>query len=362
MSRKRKIVLVIPTLHAGGMERVMCELATYFYYNTEIEVHLVLYGLNRELFYALPPKLEVHQLQIPNGKRYFRIISTIKAALFLRKRIVSLKPDAVLSFGEHWNNFVLLSLLGKNLKIFVSDRCEPYKRLGFIQQLLRNWLYKKTSGIIAQTENAKQVYLKNFPKQNIRVINNPIRKILNEKGIRRENIVLTVGRLIKSKHHDQLIKIFCKINLPNWKLIIVGNDVKDQNNMQKLQNLVKELHADDKVILKGSQQNVDEYYTKSSIFAFTSSSEGFPNVIGEAQMAGLPVISFDCSCGPSEMVIDNENGFLIPVFDYLLFQQKLELLMKSKELRESFGNRAIETVKAFAVERKCVEFENFLLG
>ena len=50
---------------------------------------------------------------------------------------------------------------------------------------------------------------------------------------------------------------------------------------------IKELRAEDKVVLAGSQKEVEPYYLKSKVFAFTSSSEGFPNVIGEKQLQQL---------------------------------------------------------------------------
>src|SRR5690606_4069636 len=107
----------------------------------------------------------------------------------------------------------------------------------------------------------------------------------------------------------------------------------------------------EKVLLLGKQTDVDHYYRQSKIFAFTSESEGFPNVIGEAMSAGLPVIAFDCVAGPSEMMTNEINGYLIPLFDYELFRKRLETLMKDEELRIRLGEKAREDIKQFEINK-----------
>ena len=126
--------------------------------------------------------------------------------------------------------------------------------------------------------------------------------------------------------------------------------------MDRLKELAKDLKIEQKVIFTGKQENIEEIYSKSSIFAFTSSSEGFPNVIGEAMSAGLPVIAFDCVAGPSEMITDGYNGYLIPLFDYKQFELKLAKLMKDENLREVLGSNARESIKKFSSEKICESF------
>jgi GalNAc-alpha-(1->4)-GalNAc-alpha-(1->3)-diNAcBac-PP-undecaprenol alpha-1,4-N-acetyl-D-galactosaminyltransferase len=357
-----KLCLVIPALHAGGMERVMAELAWYFSEKKDLDIHLILYGYKREIFYPIPETITVHipDFEFDNSKR---IYYTLKTLLFLRKKIKSLTPDSVLSFGEYWNSFVLLAMLGLNYPVYVSDRCQPDKDLGLFHNNLRRWLYPKAKGVIAQTQKAKEIYKTQFNNNNIRVIGNPIHlQNSNVEKTGKENIVLTVGRLINTKNHDELIKLFVRINDPDWKLVIVGGDAQKQNLMNKLERLIKELNAGDKVILTGNQSNVESYFLKSKIFAFTSSSEGFPNVIGEAQCAGLPVIAFDCVAGPSEMIANGGNGFLIPMFDYDMFYSKLKLLMEDSSLREQFGLKAVESIKKYSVNIIGERFYKFVSG
>lgn len=342
------------------MERVMSELAHYFCANEAFEVHLILYGITREIFYNIPENIKIHKpdFEFDNSKRTW---NTIKTLWFLRKKIKEIKPDAVLSFGELWNNFVLLATFGLNYPIFVSDRCQPDKKLSKFHNILRKWLYPKSAGVICQTEKAKEIFQGTFSHHKFSVIGNPIREIKPDSNAFKENIVLSVGRLIETKHHDELIRIFAKLNPENWELVIVGDDAIKQKNKVKLEALVKNLQMEGKIILTGKRNNVDDFYRRAKIFAFTSSSEGFPNVIGEAMSAGLPVVAFDCIAGPSEMIIDGENGFLVPLFYYELFAERLKSLIKNEQLRDVLGNNAKKSIRRFSIDNIGSQFEKVIL-
>jgi glycosyltransferase involved in cell wall biosynthesis len=360
MSKRKKICLVIPGLNAGGMERVMSELAKYFAQKESIDLHLVLYGKNPSVFYSLHENISIYKPSFVFNNRY-RFWFTIKTIGFLRKQIKQIHPDTILSFGEYWNSFVLLALFGLKFPVFISDRCQPDKQYSQFHAFLRKWLYPKAAGIIAQTNVARDIYYKNFRNPHIEVIGNPIRKIEEAPVGEKENIILSAGRLINSKHHDRLIRIFSKLRAPGWKLIIIGGNALKQNNLELLNKLLKDLGLTDRVMLTGELPDIDDYYQKSKIFAFTSSSEGFPNVVGEALSARLPVVSYDCVAGPSEMITNGENGFLVPVFDDALFQEKLQLLIDNENLRQQMAEKAPESIKRFSIETIGEQFLNFIL-
>jgi glycosyltransferase involved in cell wall biosynthesis len=346
----KKICLVIHSLGFGGMERVMAQLAGYFSVEKKAEVHLILIGRRREVRYDLPVSVNVHRpgFEFNNDRRRMGAVRTM---LFLRNIIKEIDPDIVLSFGEYWNNLVLLSLRGLKYPVYISDRSQPEKNLGRVQNILRDTLYKKSAGIIAQTHAAKIVCIQKKWNQNVIVTGNPIRRINVGAPDEKENIVLTVGRLIPTKHTDRLIAMFAEVRQPGWKLVIVGGDAKKMNLSKKLSKQIDDLGLADHVILAGQQRDVESYYRKSKIFAFTSSSEGFPNVVGEALSAGLPVISYDCIAGPADMIEDYENGFLIPLFDEDAFKEKLKLLMTDERLRKKFSEKAAVSVGKFDVHK-----------
>ena len=343
------------------MERVMSELAGYFATRRDIEQHLVLYGINMEIFYPVPENIIIHTPSFRFNNRC-RMFSSLRTLCYLRSTIKKINPKSILSFGEYWNSFVLIALIGLKYPVYISDRCSPEKKFNAFHTYLRGVLYPRAEGIIGQTEKAKEIYLTQFKHNNVTVIGNPIREITAVSVTAKENIVLMVGRLIKSKYQDKLIELFLNIRIPDWKLILVGYDHLQQNNYERLQEIITNNKAEHKVILAGKQSDVENYYNKSKIFAFTSSSEGFPNAIGEAMSAGLPVVAFDCVAGPSEMIKDNHNGFLIPLFDYEKFQEKLETLMKHEDLRARFGKNARENIKTFSISRIGEQYLEFILA
>lgn len=341
------------------MERVMAQLANNFAIRQNIEVHIVLIGSKREIAYSISDSIIVHRpaFEFNNGRRK---IDTARTIRFLRSEVKQINPDAVLSFGEMWNNLVLIALKGLDIPVYISDRSQPGKDLGKLHNYLRNNLYPDAAGYIAQTNKAKEICLSRGWNENVQVVGNPIRTIQTNRDNHRENIVLSVGRLIKTKHFDQLIKMFVEIGNPNWKLVIVGGDAKKQQVSKELKNLIQELSAEDRVILEGEQKNIDSYYRKSKIFAFTSSSEGFPNVVGEALSAGLPVVAYDCVAGPSEMIKDGLNGFLIPLFDHESFKKKLKLLITDDNLCLGMGDNAKSSIEQFSVVSIADQYRSFI--
>jgi GalNAc-alpha-(1->4)-GalNAc-alpha-(1->3)-diNAcBac-PP-undecaprenol alpha-1,4-N-acetyl-D-galactosaminyltransferase len=359
MNKTIKICLTIPSLQAGGMERVMSEIAWDFAKRKNVELHLIMFGKNREIFYDIPDNIVIHKPVFKFDDKY-RTLSTIRTIFFIRKEIKKIDPDKILSFGEIWNSFVQLSLLGTKYDTFVSDRCRPDKSFGKLHDYLRKKLYSKAKGVIAQTAKAKEIYSKQFHNDNVIVIGNPIRDI-KPQNIERENIIVSVGRLIDTKNFDQLINIFSKIENKNWKLIIIGGNALKQNNSVKLQQQINDLNLNEKIFLAGTQKDVESYLLKSKIFAFTSSSEGFPNVIGEAMSAGLPVVAYDCIAGPSDMIKDENNGYLIPLFDQELFVNKLNYLINNEEIITEMGNNARDfIIKNFSTKTICEQYFNFI--
>jgi glycosyltransferase involved in cell wall biosynthesis len=256
---------------------------------------------------------------------------------------------------------VLLALLGTHVPLYVSDRSQPDKSLGKLHDILRKWLYPKAKGIVVQTEKALGIYKGMYAHPNFKVIGNPIRQIPAQ-DIPRENCILMVGRYIKSKQQDVLIEIFSKLNAPDWKLVLVGYDHLKQSNQEAWESLAKKLGVADRVVFAGKQADVERYYLSSKIFAFSSASEGFPNVVGEAMSAALPVVSFDCIAGPSDLIVDDTNGFLIPLGDQAQFIDKLQLLVDDSQRRVEMGLKSKELIQKFELNYICNEFEKFLIS
>jgi len=356
---KKDICFAIHSLQAGGMERVMSELINYFTAQDKYNVHLVLYGIKRDVFYEISKDTIVYrpEFEFDNANR---LKSTLKTMVFLRRTIKKINPVSVLSFGEMWNNMILLSLMGTQIPVFVSDRAQPDKSIGKLHDKLRNFLYPKAKGVIVQTQKALEIFDKMYAQKNFKVIGNPIRQI-HTREVKRENHILMVGRLIRSKQQNVLIEIFSRLNAPDWKLVLVGYDHLKQENQATWEKLAAELNVSDRVIFAGKQEDVESYYLRSKIFAFSSISEGFPNVIGEAMSAGVPVVAFDCIAGPSDLIEEGKTGYLIPMGDETRFAEKLQYLIENPIQREVMGNNAKKSVAKFELNYICAEFEKFII-
>ena len=90
---------------------------------------------------------------------------------------------------------------------------------------------------------------------------------------------------------------------------------------------------------------------KASIFVFTSKAEGFPNALLEAMHFGLPCISTDCNYGPSDLITDGKDGFLVPVNNQETLIQKIEELIVDDDMKTLFSKNAVETSLNFTSEK-----------
>jgi len=351
----KRISFIIPSLKAGGgSERIITELANYASTKEEIEVHLVLL-IKEERFYKLNDHVYVHEPDFDHQK-YTRLFFTLKILKFLRRLIKEMKPDVVLSFEEMYNSFVLLALLFSKTKVFVSDRSQPDRYWGMLHKILKRLLYPTSYGMIAQTEIAKHIFYKQVFHNNIIVIPNPIRQVSKTNSFK-ENIILNVGRLVKSKQQDLLIEIFSKTEKEGWTLVIAGDGPEKDNLLVKCH----ELCLSEYVQFIGNVSNIDEYYYRSRIFAFTSNSEGFPNALGEAMAASCAVISFDCKAGPSELIHNDYNGYLIGEDDMEKYRICLQKLIDDNSLCNYFGKNARTKAEQYSIELIGESYLNTLL-
>jgi glycosyltransferase involved in cell wall biosynthesis len=73
--------------------------------------------------------------------------------------------------------------------------------------------------------------------------------------------------------------------------------------------------------------------------------------MAEAMSCGVPVVAFDCPYGPSEIITDGENGFLVDCFDVEAFAEKVCQLIEDEGLRLRMGRNAISSVQRFSKDK-----------
>jgi glycosyltransferase involved in cell wall biosynthesis len=354
----KKVIISLPHLRHGGSERMTTELANFFVTQDIETVVLLMY--NKPKSYALNEKVRLIE---PSGYwRYLpKVIYPFFLILYLRFHIKKESPNSVLAFG--YKTFIFFACLNLNVRLIDSLRTSP-NRIRFPNNKFYNYLYyvirgllnKRIDGIIAQTNNAKNVLSKQH-KCEIKVIPNSVREIVDHKVIK-ENIILSVGRLSVEKGHRYLIEAFANLKIKNWKLKFVGEGPRRES----LELLAQKLGVRNQIIFEGFQSNVDYYFQQAKIFVLPSLIEGFPNALVEAMANGLPCISFNCDSGPSEIIKHRENGMLIKVSDVEMLSQYLEELILNEELREVLAKNAKEVIQTYDISKIGQQYLDFLLS
>ena len=131
---------------------------------------------------------------------------------------------------------------------------------------LRFIIYNFADGILTNSSGSKkslELFLIN--KDKIKTIYNPyLLNIKKKPNYKKKNIILSVGRLVKQKNFETLIKgfsIFSK-DFPSYKLIILG----DGPEREKLNQLIKKLSCEKKIIIKGWVNNTNKYFFHQCLF------------------------------------------------------------------------------------------------
>ena len=347
----KRVLFTIPVV-GGGMGRAVINFAAEF----------SRLGFEVAIFLLADSKIEqyktIENIEVISGIRGKYVKYKFLGSLLKLRHVCKQRGfNYVFSFSGMHSSYVIMALTGIASKVFVFHRASPYKTYGKINDVLNSILFLRSSGLVVQTQTAKDIFRKKYKHSNIILVPNPVKEVLINNNQERENIVISISRLIKGKGLDILIKMFsdiCRQGNEKWRLQIVG----EGDYRKTLESHIKKCGMEDRIELVGFQCDVDHYLSKASIFAFTSESEGFPNALLEAMCSGLPCISFDCPTGPSEMIIDGENGFLVRMNDIDTYRKKLELLMNNQEIREKFSGEAIRLSGKY---NSCAIIQNFIM-
>ena len=102
--------------------------------------------------------------------------------------------------------------------------------------------------------------------------------------------------------------------------------------------------------MRPSTKAIEEEYLKSNMLVLTSNFEGLPLVLIEGMSFGLPLVSFDCKCGPSDIIRDGENGFLIKDKNIEVFADRVCRLIEDRDLHARMSTKALEYSKLYDVD------------
>ena len=148
-------------------------------------------------------------------------------------------------------------------------------------------------------------------------------------------VFVFVGRIVSDKGINELIKAFSELQaaenneLMGIKLLLVGGLENDLDPLNP--ETLAEINQNKDIISVGFQQDVRSFFAIADALVFPSYREGFPNVVMQAGAMGLPSIVSDIN-GCNEIIIEGENGLIIPSKNVEKLKEKMLTLAKDKNL------------------------------
>lgn len=345
----------------GGLERVWADKMNALAEIPGYEVCLVTTDQgNHKIPYALNEKVQhidlgirfTQQYQYKGLRRYWIYRKLVK--LFRDKMKVFLeaeRPDILITNASEFADFVVeckgdiplvVESHGTFDRPFHMQEMTLYNR---IKRYFHNRALSKVDRIVALTHGDAEQWRTINP--NVSVIPNIV--TMNDTNVFSDceaKRVIFVGRMDSQKGYQYLNAIWCIVEKrhPDWRLDIYGEgaDLPENHNM---------IPQGKNVYPHPQTLDILDKYKESSILVLTSVYEPFGLVMPEAMSCGIPVVAFDCPYGPSNIITNGKNGFLIDCYDVEAFANHLCLLMENKTLRKEMGQNAILSAQRYTKDK-----------
>ena len=337
-----KLLFVVPSFSGGGAERVVTVLASKLADRGIDTSCIIYYKAVREYEYS--KNIKVFNLSGGDEENYRSLGMSTKVRK-LRKLIISLKPDYIIPFLPQVGFHVWLATLGKKFKIIQTVRNDPRNDPpSRFERMIRNMMLSLSWRNFVQ--NKEQLdYFPKFIKQKTTILPNPVpEKLFEETHIYRKNVcnIVSLGRLSKQKNFEVLIQAADIVHkkFPKVKFHIYG----DGELRESLLNSINKKKLESCVFLKGRTDRPYEKMSNSDVFVLSSDYEGMPNALLEAMGLGIPCISTNCPTGPEDIIIDKENGRLVPVGNSEIIADRIIEWIENPELLDEIGCNARRTI------------------
>lgn len=388
----KKILLYTDAPYAGGAETQMFLLAKFldkkkYFPMLAVSKNSSLDSLCDNFKKENIPVVRLDVIHKHNPKNYFEI-----------KKILKDEKIDILHINL-WNpasgRYAFMAGKSAGIPIIVTEH-DPFQ-LPYFKNFLKKYFLKNVSKIVAISNANKKTLAELFPqyKNKISVIHNGIDltwwqsqflRFGNDdwKNIKKNIfkthestlIILSIAELHERKGLKYLIEAFPEIakKYPNVKLAIVGEEFApprrgsllklgspsaslEGGERNNLENLIKKLDIENRVILLGRRKEIPRILKSSNIFVLPSVREGFGLVNLEAMACPLPVVATKAG-GIPEIVVDGETGFLVePKNPHAIFKA-LDKLISDPNLRIKMGENGLTRVrKSFDAKKMAEEYE-----
>jgi glycosyltransferase involved in cell wall biosynthesis len=310
---RKRVVFVLPTLLAGGAERVLITLMNGLD-RKRFAPELVVLNNVGPLGDWVAPDVAVHSL----GN-----LRVSRGLLKLSAKLNELAPDIIVSTMAAMNYGVLMvkPFLKKKAKIIVREAVVPSsiaesQRAPWVVKTAYQTLYPQADLIVSPARciiDEFETYL-GMPTENHALLHNPVDidrmrtgdvQEVPAKGDRAHTTrFVCAGRLHEQKGFDRLIAALPRMAHGNWTLNIMGTG----GQSEVLQNLINARGLQDKVTLDGLIKNPWPRIASADCFLLPSRWEGLPNVVLESLACGTPVIGMSEAGGIAEIAKLSDPG------------------------------------------------------
>lgn len=312
-----QITAFIGSLGGGGAQGVFVTVMNY-YVELGYRINAVVSSCENDIYSKkLNNKIKLVFLNADSSKKSFpKIVEYVK----------SNDIDLAFAFSPELAVNIVMARTLSNKKFYIVGRCintlsyEYSHADGFFRKYITNGLvrrlYKKSNYVIAQADCMRKDLIKcyGFAPNQVFTINNPLADkycdVIKQKPfMERDNYILYVGRFEKQKGLEMLVDAFDKLKNSNdtgLRLLLIGKGSLEEKIKKEVET--REIAA--WVDILPFQENIEEYYKRAKITVLCSYFEGFPNVLSESIACGTPVVSYDLPSGPSDIIIEGENGYL----------------------------------------------------
>ncbi len=355
---KKKICLIVDSLSDGGAERVAALLSLEL---GKFDYQVSIICLRDEIQYFFQG--ELYNLGLNDSK--IKIIKQVSKFLKFKNAYNNTNADIYVDFRIRNR-----SLLERLFHTFVFDLSKMIFTIHSFEVFYHipksKWFYaqyNKAHAIVGVSDAIVQKMQMLFPFKNLYYISNFSQ---SETSITYSStldinmpFILAVGRLNNStKQFDQLIDAYLQTNFfkAQFPLYIIG----EGQDRGVLETQITHRELGDYVHLLGYKSEVKHYMKLAKIVVMSSVVEGFPMVLLEALTVGTPVVSFDCPSGPSELIIDGENGILVENQNFDALINAMDKMHSDAEFYKHCKSNTITSVEKFSAKNVISKWEQLL--